>query len=245
MGKEGGDFMAKKERTQAGPGYERRRKTLAIVSLIVVVVLVGLLTLFVWRWLSSFSQDDFRDYIRSYGAVGWLILLGLQVLQVFIALIPGELLETAAGYIFGPILGTILCYVGLTIGTVIVFLLTRRYGTKLTEIFISREKINDFRFINTEKKRDRLIFLMFFIPGTPKDLLTYFVGLTDIKLSSFLVISLVARIPSVLSSTFGGHLLGEGQYWGAIILYGITGGLSILGLWLYRVILRHRQNKNH
>lgn len=233
--------MSEIENTPTRPGYERRRKVLALISLGVVLVLVGLLTLFMWRWLRSFSQEDFRAYIRSFGAVGWLILLGLQVLQVFIALIPGELLETAAGYIFGPILGTLLCYAGLAIGSTIVFLLTRRFGAKMAEIFISREKINDFRFINTEKKRDGLIFLLFFIPGTPKDLLTYFVGLTDIKLSSFLTISLVARIPSVLSSTFGGHLLGEGNYWGAVILYAITGGLSVLGLWLYRVILRRRQ----
>lgn len=233
--------MSEIENTPTRPGYERRRKVLALISLGVVLVLVGLLTLFMWRWLRSFSQEDFRAYIRSFGAVGWLILLGLQVLQVFIALIPGELLETAAGYIFGPILGTLLCYAGLVIGSTIVFLLTRRFGAKMAEIFISREKINDFRFINTEKKRDGLIFLLFFIPGTPKDLLTYFVGLTDIKLSSFLTISLVARIPSVLSSTFGGHLLGEGNYWGAVILYAIIGGLSVLGLWLYRVILRRRQ----
>lgn len=233
--------MSKKQKKEPRPGYERRRKALALISLGVVLVLLGLLTLFMWRWLSSFSQEDFREYIRSYGAVGWLILLGLQILQVFIALIPGELLESAAGYIFGPILGTLLCYAGLAIGTVIVFLLTRRFGARLAEVFISREKINEFRFINTEKKRDRLIFLMFFIPGTPKDLLTYFVGLTDIKLSAFLTLSLVARIPSVLSSTFGGHLLGEGEYWGAIILYAITGAVSVLGLWLYRVILRHRQ----
>lgn len=233
--------MAEKDNTSGRPGYERRRKVLALISLGVVLVLVGLLTLFMWRWLSSFSQEDFRAYIRSYGAAGWLILLGLQILQVFVALIPGELIETAGGFIFGPILGTLLCYAGLTIGSTIIFLLTRRFGTQLAEVFISREKINDLRFINTEKKRDRLIFLMFFIPGTPKDLLTYFVGLTDIKLGSFLVISLVARIPSVLSSTFGGHLLGEGKYWGAVILYAITGGLSVLGLWLYKIILRRRQ----
>lgn len=222
-------------------GYVRRRKLLAAVSLAVVAILVGALTLFVWNWLTSFSQDGFREYIRSFGAVGWLILLGLQILQVFIALIPGELLESAAGYIFGPILGTALCYAGLLIGTVIVFLLTRRFGTQLAEVFVSKEKITEFRFINTEKKRDRLIFLLFFIPGTPKDLLIYFVGLTDIKLSSFLTISLVARIPSVLSSTFGGHLLGEGQYWSAIILYAITGAVSVLGLTIYHAILRRRQ----
>lgn len=233
--------MSEIENTSTRPGYERRRKVLALISLGVVLILVGLLTLFMWRWLKSFSQEDFRAYIRSFGAAGWLILLGLQVIQVFIALIPGELLETAAGYIFGPILGTLLCYAGLAIGTTAVFLLTRRFGTKMTEIFISREKINDLRFINTAEKRDRMIFLLFFIPGTPKDLLTYFVGLTDIKLGSFLVISLVARIPSVLSSTFGGYMLGEGHYWGAIILYAITGGLSVLGLWLYKIILRRRQ----
>ena len=89
-----------------------------------------------------------------------------------------------------------------------------------------------------------LFFLLFFIPGTPKDLFTYFAGLTDIKLSTFLAISLVARIPSVLSSTFGGHMLGEGKYTGAILLYGITGLVSVLGMLLYRQILRKKNEKH-
>jgi len=163
-------------------------------------------------------------------------------LQVFIALIPGELLESAAGFIFGPLVGTALCYLGIALASTLVFLLTRRFGVRLVEVFVSREKINQLRFLNTAKKRDLLIFLVFFIPGTPKDLLTYFVGLTDIKLHVFLAISLAARIPSVVSSTFGGHLLGEGRYWGAILLYGITGLVSLAGLTVYNAILRRRQN---
>lgn len=222
--------------------YSCRRKFLAGISVSVVVVLVLLLTMFVWNWLRSFSQDGFRDYIRSFGALGWLVLLGLQFLQVFIALIPGELLETAAGYAFGPVAGTLLCYAGVAAASALVFLLTRRFGVRLVEVFISREKIRQFRFINTQRKRDVLIFLLFFIPGTPKDLLTYFVGLTDIKLSTFLVLSLTARIPSVLSSTIGGHLLGEEHYWGAVLLYGITGIVSLLGLMIYNRILRRKQN---
>ena len=222
--------------------YSCRRKFLAGISVSVVVVLVLLLTMFVWNWLRSFSQDGFRDYIRSFGALGWLVLLGLQFLQVFIALIPGELLETAAGYAFGPVAGTLLCYAGVAAASALVFLLTRRFGVRLVEVFISREKIRQFRFINTQRKRDLLIFLLFFIPGTPKDLLTYFVGLTDIKLSTFLVLSLTARIPSVLSSTIGGHLLGEEHYWGAVLLYGITGIVSLLGLMIYNRILRRKQN---
>ena len=224
--------------------YERKRKWLAGISIAVVGVLVVLLTLFIWNWLRSFSQDDFRDYIQSFGPLGWLVLLGLQFLQVFIALIPGELLETAAGYAFGPWVGTAICYVGVGLASSLIFALTRRYGVKLVEIFVARERINELRFLNTERKRNNLIFLLYFIPGTPKDLLTYFVGLTDIKLSTFLVLSMIARIPSVISSTFGGHLLGEERYTGAIILYGVTGVVSAIGLLGYNMYLKKKQQQN-
>ena len=223
--------------------YTRSRKLLSGISISVVVLLAVCITVFIWNWLNSFSQEEFREYIRSFGVLGWLVLLGLQFLQVFIALIPGELLETAAGYAFGPLIGTLLCYGGIAAASSLVFLLTRKYGVRLVEVFISREKINELRFINTESKRNTLIFLIFFIPGTPKDLLTYFVGLTDIKLHVFLAISMAARLPSVVSSTFGGHLLGEGQYWGALVLYGITGIVSLAGLMIYNKILRRRQEK--
>ena len=225
--------------------YLRRRRWLSGISLATVAILATLATLFIWRWLASFSQEGFRAYLQSFGKAGWFVLLGLQFLQVFIALIPGELLETAAGYAFGPYMGTLLCYVGVALASCLVFLLVRRFGAGLVEVFISREKINQFRFINTEKKRNLVIFLLFLIPGTPKDLLTYFVGLTDIKLGAFLIISLTARLPSVVSSTFGGHLLGEGQYWSALILYGITGAVSIAGLLLYNYILRRKEKQRH
>lgn len=224
--------------------YGRNRKWLAGLSLSIVLLLAALVTLFVWQWLDTFSREAFRSYIQSFGVMGWLVLLVLQFLQVFIALIPGELVESAAGYAFGPIAGTLLCYAGVAMASCLVFALTRRFGVKLVEVFISREKINELRFINTDRKRNLFIFLVFFIPGTPKDLLTYFVGLTDIKLSRFLLISLVARIPSVASSTFGGHLLGEGRYWGAVILYGITGILSLGGLAIYNALVRRKQSKS-
>ena len=222
--------------------YERRRKILAGISLAVVVLLVVFVTLFVSRWLSSFSREDFRDYVRSFGALAPAVMLGLQILQVFIALIPGELVESAAGFILGPWLGTLVCYLGIALASALIFTLTRRYGVKLVEVFISREKINELRFLSTEQKRNALIFLLFFIPGTPKDLLTYFVGLTDIKLGTFLLLSMVARIPSVLTSTFGGHLLGEARYLGAVILYGVTGLLSLLGMAGYHRYLKKKQD---
>lgn len=222
----------------------RKRKLFAVISVIIVLSLVVWFTVFVGKWLSDFSREGFRDYINSFGIWGWLVLLGLQILQVFVALIPGELLESAAGYAFGPFIGTAVCYIGVAIGSALIFFLTRRFGIKLVEVFVSRDKINDLRFINTETKRNNLIFLIFFIPGTPKDLVTYFVGLTNIKFGTFLGISLVARIPSVISSTFGGHLIGEEKYWGAIILYGVTGILSISGLFIYNKLKNKKQNSD-
>ena len=221
--------------------YDRKRKLLAGISIFVVLLLMVLLTLFVCRWLNSFSQDDFRDYVRSFGVLAPLVMLVLQILQVFIALIPGEIVESAAGYVLGPWLGTAVCYLGICAASTLIFALTRRYGVKLVEVFISREKINELRFLNMEQKRNTLIFLLFFIPGTPKDLLTYFVGLTDIRLRTFLLLSMVARIPSVITSTFGGHLLGQERYIGAVILYGITGTLSLLGMAGYNRYLKRKQ----
>ena len=221
--------------------YDRKRKLLAGISLGIIVALVVLLTVFVSGWLRSFSQEDFRDYVRSFGALGPLVVLGLQILQVFIALIPGEIVESAAGFVLGPWLGTAVCYLGIAIASTLIFTLTRRYGVKLVEVFVSRERINELRFLNTQQKRNNLIFLLFFIPGTPKDLLTYFVGLTDIRLRTFLLLSMVARVPSVITSTFGGHLLGQERYIGAVILYGITGLLSLGGMVGYNCYLKKKQ----
>lgn len=223
--------------------YNRGKKLLAGISAAVALLLVLLITWLLWRWLASFSQEGLGDYIRSFGAAGWLVFLVLQVAQVFIALIPGELLESAAGFVFGPVFGTLLCYAGIAIASSLVFLLTRKFGLRLVEVFVSREKINQLRFLNTAKKRNLLIFLVFFIPGTPKDLLTYFVGLTNVKLGTFLAISLVARIPSVVTSTFGGHLLGEGKYASAVIVYAVTGVVSLLGMLSYNRWMRTKESE--
>ncbi len=181
--------------------YLRRRRILGLVSLAVVLALAGVVTYFVCTDLLGKirSPEEFRAYIESFGWTGRLVFLGLQCLQVIVAMIPGEILEVGAGYAFGAVEGTLLCMGGVAIASAMIFLLTKRLGVKLVETFISREKIDELRFINSEKKLKRLIFILFFIPGTPKDLFTYFAGLTRIKLSEFLVISLIARIPSVVS----------------------------------------------
>ena len=231
--------MSKKER------YFTPRRIFALISAMIVLVLAALTTYFLWTRIKTVasSPQALRDLILSYGTLSYLVGFGLQVLQVFVALLPGELIELALGYSFGFIRGTLVCLGGVAAASVPIFLMTKKFGTRFIEIFFDPERIEHLSFIKNEKKLKRMIFLLFFIPGTPKDLLTYFVGLTPIRLSEFLLISIVARIPSVVTSTASGYLIAEGDYLMSAVVFALTAAISIFGLWIYRRITRRIKNK--
>lgn len=217
------------------------KRIFGIVSLVIVFGLACLLAYYVlFKFLDLKSSDSFQSFIEGYGWKGWIVALGIQFLQVFVAIIPGEFVEVGMGLAFGPFEGAILCLAGVALASALLFLLVKKWGIKLVELFIDPQKINEFRFINSEKKLNTLVFLLFLIPGTPKDLLTYVVPLTRMKLSEFLCITLIARIPSVVSSTAGGALFGNGNYISGIILLVITGLISVGGICLYNFIMNKR-----
>ena len=224
--------------------YLRRRRWWVWISTIILVIVAVFVTWFFNKILSPYlsSAKELRAFLEHYGWQGRFILLGIQCIQVLVALIPGEAIELGAGYAYGAVEGMLICLVGIALSSSLIFLLVKKCGTPLVEIFIPREKIRQLRFINTSRKLKRLVFLLFFIPGTPKDLLTYFVGLTDMNLGQFLCISLIARIPSIVSSTISGQMLGDENYLVAVVIYGITGVISIAGYWGYSFYMkRHHQ----
>lgn len=224
--------------------YTRRRRIRGIISLILFAALTIFLTVFFTKVLSPYlhSATELRAFLEVYGWKGRFILLGIQCLQVIVALIPGEIIELGAGYAYGAVEGTLLCLLGVGVSSSLIFLLVKKFGTPLVELFLQREKIQQLRFINSSDKLKRLVFFLFLIPGTPKDILTYFVGLTDLRLMQFLTISLIARIPSVVSSTVCGQMLGDRDYVTAILVYAVTGVVSITGYCLYTTILKCRQS---
>ena len=116
------------------------------------------------------EPERFRAWVDSSGFVSRVIFVGMVIFQLIIALIPGEPLEMGAGYAFGAVEGTILCIIGCVIGSALVFLFVRRFGVKLVEVFFPREKIRSLRFLQDSRRLNLLTFIVFFIPGTPKDL---------------------------------------------------------------------------
>ena len=162
-------------------------------------------------------------------------------MQIVIAVIPGEPFEIAAGYAFGAVEGTIICMLGSAIGGTMVFLLVKKFGIKLVEVFISVDKINSLRFLKDDKKRDILMFLLFFIPGTPKDALSYFAGLTKMDIKTWILITTIAKFPSIVTSTVGGNAIGKSDYIFAVIVFAVTLVISGIGLAFYN----HYTHKRH
>ena len=233
-----------KRKLDADKKYIVKRRIFAGVSLLLLVGLSVWLTWFLWKKVGIFELDhisEFQTRIDSFGAWGWLVALGIQVLQVIVALIPGEVVEVGCGMAFGTWGGLLICLAGSAIGSALIFLLVRKFGVKLVEVFVSREKINSLKFLSNERKLKSIIFLVFFTIGTPKDLLTYFAGLTNIKFHEFLIVSTVARIPSIISSILVGDKLSEGNFVTSILIFGASAVLGLMGVVAYNKFVDKRQ----
>lgn len=225
---------------------EKQKKRLAAGAVAVFVLFSAAVFWFVGRPMVRFARQPelFRAWVDERGVWGMIAFVGMVFLQVLVAVIPGEPLELCAGYAFGAVRGTLLCMLGAFLGSVAVFAFVRRYGQPLVEVFFPREKLEKIGFLKDSPKRNALFWLIFTVPGTPKDLLCYFAGLTDLRWGTWLLISTAGRIPSILTSTVGGDAVGVQNYQFALIAFAVTMAISGIGLLIYRsVIRRHEAEK--
>lgn len=215
---------------------DRQKKWIAGTGVFLFLVLSALVCWFAGRPLIRFVREPerFQAWVDAQGVRAPLLFVGMVVLQIVVAIIPGEPLEIAAGYAFGALEGTLLCLLGALVGRVAVFLLVRRFGVRAVEVFFPREKVQSLRFLQNEKKLTFWVFFLFFLPGTPKDVLSYIVGLTKLPLRNWVIISTIAPIPSIITSTIGGSALGMGRYTFAAVVFGATLAISAVGLLIYR-----------
>lgn len=217
-----------------------KKKIYSIIILVFVIIFMLLVTVFIGTPLVKFANepDKFRSLIENLGFGGHLIYMGMLIFQIIFSLIPGEPFEILAGYTFGAVEGTILCLVSSVIGSSIVFLFTKKFGIKFVELFFSKDKIDSLKILHDKKRMYYIIFLAFFIPGTPKDLLSYVAGLTPIKFLPYIILSTIAKIPSVITSTIGGNAVGDQNYFFAALVFIITGLICLLGIFAYNKITK-------
>lgn len=222
---------------------EKQKKLLSGGAIAVFLLLGAALAWFVGRPLIRFAREPevFRAWVADHGPLGMAAYTGMVFLQVLVAIIPGEPLEIAGGYAFGAVWGTVLCLLGAFLGSVAVFAVVRKWGVPLVEVFFSQDKLDKLTFLKTSPRRAALLWLVFTVPGTPKDLLCYFAGLTDLRWSSWLLIASVGRLPSIITSTVGGNALGLQNYQFAAVTFAATTVIAGVGLVIYRQICRRHK----
>lgn len=177
------------------------------------------------------DPHQLKRVIKSYGPYAPLAYILLQIIQVVVAPIPGGAIEFLGGYLFGVSAGMVYSMIGLMLGSWLAFSLARIFEKMAVEKFVSEETRKKFDYL-VEHEGVILSFILFLIPGFPKDALCYILGLTPMPLGIFLIISTIGRIPGTLMATLQGAKAFEHQYKLFLLLLGIS-ALVILAFCIY------------
>lgn len=217
---------------------------LGVLAVMILIVALLIIKIGVPFYQTITEPNAARDWILSFGKWSYLVLFAIVYLQVVIAILPGEPFQIAAGLAFGPIVGSLLSTLGTLLASITTFLLTRIFGYKLIEFFFSertRSKM-DLRDYN-EENIERIVFIAFLIPGTPKDFLAYAVGLTPLSLLTWIRITVIARFPPIIMATLGGQALNSGNFKTAAVTLLIGNIISLFVYLIYEI--HHRWKKRH
>ena len=190
-----------------------------------------------WRELEDVgkvysSKQRLRRFLVSYGPYSAAIFTLLQALQVVIAPIPGELTGVVGGYLYGNAFGFLLSTLGLTLGSWVAFELANGLGRPFVERLVKKEIIAKFNFVTTNV-RVTTCFLLFLLPGFPKDYLCYVLGLSRMELGTFLIISTLGRMPGTYLLTLQGASIRSLEYSIAVIVAVISVVVIFFG-YVYR-----------
>lgn len=224
---------------------DKHKQIVGVLAVLIFLIFCLLVGWYIGRPMVRLAENPeaFQLWVDSHGIWGRLIFIGMVVVQVIVAFIPGEPIELAAGYAFGFWEGSLLTMAGFLMGSALIFSLVRRFGPKLVEVFFPKKRMEELRILKDPKKVRIVAFLLMLIPGTPKDFISYFAGLTQLTLKEWLCIVAVARIPSLVTSVASGAAAGEENYVLSAVCLGVTLIISILGVGYYRGLNRQREEE--
>ncbi|MEL1134430.1 TVP38/TMEM64 family protein [Desulfitobacterium sp. THU1] len=176
----------------------------SIIGAVAIIVIVALVY-WAWPYLSRLSDpDQIRDLIIRSGTWGPLVFICMQVVQILVAPIPGQVIGLIGGFLFGPFLGLLYTIIGATIGFTLVFLLTRKLGRPFVERVVSKKNVDRFDHL-TKEKGAWVFFFIFLLPAFPDDLIAFIAGLTAIPIRTLILISLAGRLPGYAVLVFMGN----------------------------------------
>ena len=182
--------------------------------------------------LTEAGREALCARVERFGIWAPLVFTALMALQIVIAIIPGGPLELVGGMLFGSALGLACTVAGALVGSFAVYWLVKAFGRPLVEIMVPEDKLDRLHALLDEDKLELWVFILFLIPGIPKDLLTYLVPLTSVRGKQFLLLSNLGRFPSLAASVLIGDSLSDGRYWLTIVICAAAAVAAFIG---YRV----------
>ena len=225
-------------------------KILKLIIFIIAALIMLSATIYLFPVMKNLSttegQITFKQKISSSGLYGVMLLFLIQVAQIFLFILPGEPIEIISGMCYGGFWGTIFIMISSAIISMLIFSLVKKYGNQFIYDFCDEEKVKKFeknKLFQNPKKIELILFLLFVIPGTPKDFLTYVAGLCPIKMSRFVAICTIARIPSIVTSTLAGAHIATGNWRNAIIIYIGIVAIVFLLLFIFNIFDREKTTK--
>ena len=226
---------------------DKKRKRFKLLLLPLLAVLIFLAIRFLIPLCKMLVTEEGRGElcarVESYGILAPVVFTLLMALQIIIAFIPGGPLELVGGMLFGGWQGILYTTLGALLGTLTVFCLVKKFGRPLVEVFISEKKMHQFKVLEDENKLSFWVFLLFLIPGIPKDLLTYFVPLTRMDGKQFVLLSTLGRFPSLAASVLVGDSLSEGQYRRTICICAVAAILCFVGFQVRNYVIKEHKKK--
>lgn len=182
-------------------------KSILIIAVVAITAAIIMINKDMMSVLSN--PEQIKSYIENKGAYEMLIFIAFQIIQIVIAIIPGEPIQLAGGYIFGTFYGFILSTIGIMAGSVSAFFIARKLGYPIVSLLVKKEKLLEYKKKIESKKGNAILFILCLIPGVPKDALVYAVGLTPFKFKRFFLIYFIARIPAMLLASYMGAQFGQ------------------------------------
>lgn len=176
------------------------------------------------------DPEKIKGIIMSYGRYGILAFSAMQAMQVIVFFIPGEVVQIAGGYIYGTFVGSVLSLAGITVGSVIVYSISRVFGRPLVRKIISERHLDFFDRVLRLGSIHYVIFLLYLIPGIPKDVLGYVCGISEVKFRYFLLYSTLGRMPAVIVSAYFGAGLDGGKRWVLVLIAVVMTALFAVGI---------------
>ena len=206
----------------------------------IIVATVILAIVFVIRKFSGNLEvfknpDQMRELILSYGSYSVLAFIVFQMIQVIIFFIPGEVMQIAGGYIFGPVIGSIVSVIGILLGSMVGYYAAKIIGRNRINNLIEKKKLTKIKKILDAGSNNMVIFIIYFIPGVPKDLMVYVSGISNVKIEDFILYSTLGRAPWIVASAIFGNGINDGNYLSMIII-----GILSIALFLIGVLRGHK-----